>query len=463
MNRQPGQHRFATTCRAVAGLTMLALHSPSLAEPSSQPPGDDGHCLEAEACGASAHEQAFWAAFGDPQIVSFIDLALRNNSDLQVLAARLDESRAATRGGDAVFLPAVSLAQTGSVDAAAGNAGSGTGFAVLPALQASYEIDLSGRNRLSRSALAARTAAAEHDLAALQLVIAGDVARSMIRLSALEQERVVLASQVAAFQNIQRIVALRLNEREIRSIDANLVAQQAAAAEAELLAILEEAQRLHAGLAVLTGQSPEGFSVLPAPLDLLTVPAIAPNQPAFLALGRPDLAAAEALLAAARLDAKSVRASLVPNLQLSAQGLGANLANGLGGLLSLGGTVAALLFDGGRRRAQQGVADARAEAAMAQYRGTALRAFQDVAVSLFQFQNADRRARLWFQATKAGSSSAQTAQQLYLEGESTIVELNQILRLQSSAERAAATARRDVLLAAVDVFKAMGAKPLLGQ
>jgi outer membrane protein, multidrug efflux system len=69
---------------------------------------------------------------------------------------------------------------------------------------------------------------------------------------------------------------------------------------------LQELQTLYA-LAILDGRPPEGFAIAGSTVTGLDVPRVGPGLPADLLVRRPDLASAEARLAAANANVAVAR------------------------------------------------------------------------------------------------------------------------------------------------------------
>src|SRR5690606_38895068 len=123
---------------------------------------------------------------------------------------------------------------------------------------------------------------------------------------------------------------------------------------AALLPLQTQQQQARSALAILLGRAPQGMSLGEESLSQIAVPEVQPGLPAELLVRRPDLASAEALLAAADADVAAARAALLPGIQLTgSMGLAssallslADPSSGLGIAASLVQTI----FDGGRLR-----------------------------------------------------------------------------------------------------------------
>jgi hypothetical protein len=124
-----------------------------------------------------------------------------------------------------------------------------------------------------------------------------------------------------------------------------------------------------------------------ANLDAITAPPVAPGLPSELLRRRPDVAEAEAALAAAHADVDAARAAFFPNIDLTASGgLASTALSALFHSTSLGYSIGASLlqtiFDGGKLEGESKFARARQEELVADYRSAVLNAFADVESAL---------------------------------------------------------------------------------
>jgi NodT family efflux transporter outer membrane factor (OMF) lipoprotein len=176
------------------------------------------------------------------------------------------------------------------------------------------------------------------------------------------------------------------------------------------------------------------------------VPEIPAGVPSTLLERRPDIAAAERRVAAANADIGVARAAFFPTIGLSA---GATSASSLGDLFSasantwsLGLSAAQTLFDAGARKARVEQARASYDASVADYRQTALAAFEDVENQLTAAQVLERRYALLKTSSDAADQTEQMMLNQYKAGQ---VAYTDVVAAQASA----LSARRSLLTAAV--------------
>jgi outer membrane protein TolC len=210
---------------------------------------------------------------------------------------------------------------------------------------------------------------------------------------------------------------------------------------------LTRAQIEHA-IAVLIGKPPAEFAIAAKPWDA-THPAIARTLPSELLLRRPDIAAAERMMAAANAQIGVVQAEYLPSIRLFGSG-GINIA------LAGGLAIAQLLLDGGLRDAQSARFTAAYVESVADYRQTVLSALREVEDNLVAMRMLEGQAATQAVAVKASRDSVAITQNQYQAG---IVTYLAVVIVQSSAlinERAELAIRGRRLLASVDLIKSLG-------
>jgi NodT family efflux transporter outer membrane factor (OMF) lipoprotein len=238
--------------------------------------------------------------------------------------------------------------------------------------------------------------------------------------------------------------------------EATVLSQRAALLPLEQL----EHQTL-AALAVLTGRTPEGFDVKATSFADLQVPSVDPGMPAQLLVRRPDLASAEARLAAANADVAAARAALLPSIALTGTaGTASNaLLAVLGGptsAVSLALSVLAPIFDGGRLRGQVGIAESQERELVESYRKAILVAFEDVENALGAAGRFAEQESLQTQVQARAREALRLAEIRYREGADDLLAVLDAQRTLFSAQDQLAQIRLNRLGAAVNLYKALG-------
>jgi NodT family efflux transporter outer membrane factor (OMF) lipoprotein len=391
----------------LAGCTV----GPDYAEPQmAVPPA----YLEAQSAG-EAQLDRWWQSFGDAELTALIDQALTQNLDIEMATARIREARAQERFAGAGASPQVAAETSVTRQRISENAipippgsggGGGAGFA-LPGetfttwrvgFDASWEIDLFGRNRREREAAAARTGSAIWNRRDAEVSVAAEVASAYFRLRTVQARIANAKDELARQQRFERLVEARSRGGLVTGQDLEQQRSERATAAAEIPALEAEAKAEIHALGILTGQTPDSLAgQLTASQPLPPSPLVPTGLPSDLLRRRPDIRAAERELAAATADIGIAVADLYPRFSLTAAP--AMVSTALGSLLEWGSRSFAVgaaldwpIFDGGRRKANVEVRNARQEQAMIAYRKAVLTGLGDVEDSLGNV--AGRRQRL---------------------------------------------------------------------
>lgn len=270
----------------------------------------------------------------------------------------------------------------------------------------SYTLDLFGGVRRQLEGAQATVDAQRFQVEAVYLTLTGNLVTTAIKEASLRAQlqaaREVLTAQQQQLDVIEKQFATGAIPRSIVLAQRTEVAQTLAGLPAIEKAL---AQTRHQ-LAVYAGRLPSEAGLPEFDLASLNLPQALPlSLPSELARQRPDVRASEALLHQASAQIGVATANLYPQIQLSASyGSTAPHARQLFGsawdFWSLAGGLTQPLFHGGALNAQRRAAIAAFDAAAAQYQGTVLTAFQNVADAL--------RALEFDAATLKSQSDAET-------------------------------------------------------
>jgi outer membrane protein TolC len=211
-------------------------------------------------------------------------------------------------------------------------------------------------------------------------------------------------------------------------------------------------------LSLLLGQA-RRIDLRTPSLQALALPRVGAGLPAQLLERRPDIAQAEALLAAASADVQAARAALWPRLTLTgsaatsagraADWLHAPVATLLAGL-------AGPIFDGGRLAAQHDAAQARREELLANYHKAIVAAFTDVELALDASASLEEQARAQDEALVQARAALALAESRYRSGAETMLALLDAQRVVTAAQDAQVQIRLARLQAAVSLYRALG-------
>lgn len=403
----------------------------------------------------------WWRSLGSAELDALVQAAQAQSLDAAAAAARLRQAEAAARQAGAALLPAV----TASVDAgrqarfSGGSSTDGTAANRYAAgFAASYEIDFWGRQRAGHDAALARLQASAFDKGTVGLTLTAAVADAWLRLVGGRERLAIAGLNLQGAERVLALVDARARAGAAtpleRAQQRGLVATQRQAIEA----LRQQVQGQHTALAVLLGQA------TPPPVQADTLaglqpPSIGAGLPAELLVRRPDVARAEAQLAAAHADLRAARAALLPRITLGA-GLGVG-ADRLGRafdhpLYSLAAGLTAPIFDGGRLAAGADIQEARRDELLAQYRAAIVAAVGDAEVALQAVAGTDAQTTAQAQVLEQAQQAHALAQVRYRAGADTLLTLLDAQRTLYAAQDNAALLRQARLMASVALYKALG-------
>jgi NodT family efflux transporter outer membrane factor (OMF) lipoprotein len=418
--------------------------------------------------GDNAPKGTWWTLFGDSELNSLEARATQANQTLNAAFARLLEARADTRVARADLFPTITL-QTSAMRARAspnspqytpGNPTEGNDFNLEGDL--SYEFDLWGRVRNEVASARATQQASAADLAALRLSIQAEVATDYFGLRSFDTQQQILDKTVDDYRRSLDLTQSLFDGGAAALSDLEQAKSQLHTAQTQQADIhLLRAQQEHA-IGVLIGENPSTFqlAVTPLPQDA-TPPPIDAGIPSQLLQRRPDVAEAERRVAAANAQIGVARAAYFPKFTLGASG-GFNSVQASNWIAapslfwSVGPQVSLPIFEGGRLIAQTARAKAVYSEQVADYRNTVLSAYQDVEDNLAALRQLQIESTTQAQAVEASEIALQKAQDRYLAGIVTYLEVasTETTALQAQLSRINIQTRR--LNAAVLLIKALG-------
>lgn len=379
------------------------------------------------------------------------------------MARRLprQEARATELASRGFLLPAVGAGVEGGVRREVSPFGQPqTSVAAQPAFRASYELDLFGKNAARVDAAEAGVAASAAGAEAARLSVSAATASGYITLLALDKRLSVLEETLAARREAVKFA----RDRAEVGYTSQLPLRQAEAeyqATAQLVPQLKaQIARQENALSVLTGELPgtiERGATL-ADLRQPPAPAILPSE---LLRRRPDVAAAEYRIAAADAQMRVARADFMPSIDLGAAA-GVALSDLLAdpvSVWSLGGSILAPIFQGGKLQAQLDSATAQRDQAAWAYRSTVLNAFGEVEDRMAVLANLKEQETALEAQQVAVADALRHARNRYRAGYTPYIEQVDAQRALLGVELSLVQVRTDELTTLVGLYQALGGAP----
>ena len=384
---------------------------------------------------------SWWTIFQDPQLNALEDQVNVSNQNLKAAEAQFRQARAALRYYRADYYPTVTYGASATRERISSRRPPATSIFdginyndfVLP-FSVSYQADVWGRVRKNVESYREQAQASAAELATVNLSMHADLAVDYFQARSLDAEEQLLNSTVKEYEQ-----ALELNENRFAGGIASEVEVEQARTQLETTRAQEidvgvlRAQYEHA-VAILTGKPPAEFSLPPLPLTA-PPPQVPIAVPSELLERRPDIAAAERLVASANAQIGVAKSAYYPVISLGASGgfessAITTLLNGPSGLWSVGLSVVGTAFDVGRRRVLNDQARAAYDYQVAAYRESVLSGFQQVEDNLAAVRILENEAKVQNEAVLAAQRSLDLSVMRYKGGVTSYLE---VITAQSAA------------------------------
>jgi len=433
----------------------------------------------------------WWASFEDPVLDSIVSIALSRNLDLAEAVARIDEARARVGIATADLLPAVNGSGNASRSEQPANAGfiggifGGGANDSLPAdstpaptapdrfaftdytasLTFSWELDLWGRIRRDRAAAIADLAAGEEDYRAIRIGIIAETIRAYHEVLDLRQRVALNRETVDALTERADLAAARYSQGLASSFELYQIRGQLSASSLDLPASISALADAERRLNLLTGGFPGELDSLLASADpaggIGNAPVPPSGVPADVLVQRPDVRAAARRLEGARMRVGARKAALFPTLTLSSTiGLQANEPENLFRLdqwfNNLAAGLTAPLFQGGRIRANIGVAEAQYAQQVVGYTRAVLTAVGEIEATFTQYEAQQELFETVSAQLEEAEASLAVQSDRYAAGVGGYADYLDALGNALVVRASAVRARRDLALARLAVHRALG-------
>jgi multidrug efflux system outer membrane protein len=411
---------------------------------------------------------AWWEVFHDPVLNAIEVQAANANRDIGIAVAHVDQSDAARRSVKSNEYPTIaaqpSVSRTREAQARPNN-GNTYGLAstyndVQLPLTMSYEIDAWGRIRRMLQSANATEQATQDDLRFVKLTVSSSVASDYYALRETDSDIAIIEETEKDLQRGYDIT----NDQFHHGLISELAVKQALTlldqTRAELEGLFVQRDQLEHAIAVLAGQTVEGFHIKPdvTPVNL---PSIPPGLPSDLLERRPDVASAERSAAAAIAQIGVAKAAYYPQFSLTGfagyeSSNPASLLNWQNTIASLMGSAVAPIFTGGRLRANLDQAKAMYRQSVLQYEKTVLVAYGDVEDQLAAIHYLARQSRAQASAVDDAKRAADIALNRYQAGLVSYLDVVVAQQTLLTNEQTAAQVNGAQAVASVSLIRALG-------
>lgn len=406
----------------------------------------------------------WWELFGDSQLNALEEQVEPANQTLKAAEASFRQARTQIAINRSNLYPTIGVGPSITHNRISGNNPTGAqgyqyGLFSLP-IDVSWDADFWGRIRHTVATAREQYQASAADLENVKLELQTELAVDYFEAHSLDAQKQLLDDTVTAYQK-----ALQLTQNRYTGG----VASKAEVAQAQTQLDQTQAQDIDVGtarasfehaIAVLIGKEPEEFK-LPVLALHAEPPAVPVGIPSQLLQRRPDIASYERQVAAANEQIGIAQAAYFPDLVISATGglQAGSIVNWFtwpSRFWSVGPELLQTIYDAGRRRAQVANALAGYDVSVANYRQSALTAFQEVEDNLATLRILQEESAKQHEASVAAENSLQLSLNRYKGGLVTYLEVITAQSIALTNERTEVDILRRRMDATVELIKALG-------
>jgi outer membrane protein, multidrug efflux system len=411
----------------------------------------------------SIADVAWWGVFEDKALQGLIAEGLKNNYDLQVAVARIEQARDLVAVAESEGKPQIGyqgFAQGQNVITPGAHSITSINYGAFGGLlNAAWEMDIWGRIKHSTEAAQANLLGQEDVRRGVMLTLISDIAAGYFRLRELDRELVIAQDSTNTYKKTLDLFDDRYQAGKDSELPVTRTRAVYDSSLANIAALKRQIAQQENALSVLAGRSPG-----PIERGQLLTEQVTPQTPVGattdLLKRRPDVLAAEQVMVNANAEIGVAEANFYPRVGLStlvgAEGVG--IGNGLSGfgVWSLALSAAGPIFTGGRLEATYHQRQAFWDESVAEYRKTVQVAFQETSDALVAQQTLVKRREALETQIASLRRSVDVALLRYDAGRAGYFEVLEAEQQLYPAEYDLAQTQQDQLIAVVNLYKALG-------
>ena len=416
--------------------------------------------------------------FKDQNLVDLIDVALKNNQELNMTLQEIEIAKNDVRVRKGLLLPTVGVRAGAGVEKVGRYTSQGAGDAtteIKPGVEtpdplgdftiaayANWEVDIWKKLRNSKKAAVSRYLATVEGKNFVVTNLIAEIADSYYELLALDSQLDIVKQTIKLQSNALEIVkiqkqAARATELGVKKFEAEVLTSRSLEFD-----ILQQIKENENKINFLLGRYPQEIKRTNTNFLTLLPASVSAGMPSQLLMNRPDVKEAELELVAAKLDVKVARAEFYPSLDISAAfGVQAFKPSYLftfpeSILYSLAGDLAAPLINRNAIKAEFSSANARQLQALYNYDKTILNAYLEVSNQLSKIDNLQKSYDLKSQQVDALNTSIDVSNDLFKSARVDYFEVLMTQRDALESKLELIDTKKEQLNAAVHVYRDLG-------
>lgn len=409
----------------------------------------------------------WWRQFNDPVLSELIAAALRENKDLLIATARIEEYAGRLGMTRADFFPQISgtgqysrqqVTETGDNRYTAAYKTDTDTYATT--LNAGWEIDLWGKIRRSTEAARAQLIASEEGRRGVILSLVSNVAGAYINLRALDRQLEISRSTAKTRGDAYKLFQERFSGGLISDLELSQNRSQYEEALASIPPLEQAIGQQENGLSVLLGRNP-GAIARGKRIEQMGLPTVVAGMPSELLVRRPDIREAEQNLIAANAQIGVAKAAYFPSISLTgafgyASGDLSNLFQGPSKVWSYTAPISVPIFTAGKIRGSVKQAEAIQQQALLGYQQAIQNGFREVNDALVAQQQTGNQLEAQFRQVESLRQYADIARMRYDNGYTDYLTVLDADRSLFNAELSLTKTQGALHQARISLYKAMG-------
>jgi multidrug efflux system outer membrane protein len=409
----------------------------------------------------------WWEQFNDPTMNDLITTALKENYDLRIATARVEEYYGRYGATRADLFPQVGYDGSASRTQATQKgpipfpAGTSSKYNTYQAeFSASWEIDIWGKIRRATEAARADLMAVEDFRSGVILSLVSSMATAYVDLRSLDRQLEIARQTAKSREESVKLFEIRFKGGNISEMEYSQVKSEYYVALAAIPDLEKRVRQQENFINLLLGRNP-GPIVRGKVLDDIALPAVPAGLPSDLLNRRPDIRQAEQALIAANARIGVAKAQYFPSISLtgffgSSSTELKDLFTGPAGAWNYAGSLAGPIFTAGKIKGTVKAAQAVQQEALFGYEQAIRNSFREFEDALI---DQDRtRVQLDAQAkqVEALATYARLARLRYENGYTSYIEVLDAERSLFNSQLSYAQTQDTLLRALVNVYKASG-------
>jgi multidrug efflux system outer membrane protein len=412
---------------------------------------------------------AWWEQFNDPVLNDLIQTALKENRDVKIAAARVEEFAGLYGTTRAALFPQVGasaaygrqrVSELTGPSPLEDTGGNPTFNSSQLFLNAAWEIDLWGKLRRATEAARANMLSTEEARRTVILTLVSSVANSYINLRDLDKQLELTKKAANTYKESYDIFKLRFEHGVVSEVEVSQSRSQYEQALANIPFFEKLISQQENALSVLLGLNP-GPIARGKTIDELMMPAVPAGLPSDILVNRPDIRQAEQNLIAANANIGVAKSLYFPSISLT--GLFGWESNDLDDLFkgpaktwSWAVPAAMPIFTAGAIAGQVQSAEAVQQQALLTYQQSIQTAFREVDDSLIDQRRTKEQLEALFQQVGALRDYERLSWLRYDNGYTSYLEVLDAQSRLYNAELIHAQTQGILFQALVNVYKSMG-------